>query len=94
MGKTKDILDVDPHHLFYDWRILEVDGHNYFEIEVALSDAFFSEERPTLIIANTVKGSGGQTACNVFENKLEWHYRYVDEETYKIAIELLSQEKM
>ena len=46
-----------------------------------------------MIIAHTLKGSGGETACDIFENKLEWHYKNVDKETYDKALLLLNQQR-
>ena len=104
MGKTNEILNIEPLYKkwnMFGWCWQDINGHNliYSEISKKQSvmeaiDAPNIKNKPQVIIAHTIKGSGGGTACNVFENKLEWHYRHVDEETYKTAIKLLSQEKV
>ena len=42
-------------------------------------------KRPTVVIANTIKGKG----ISFFENKLESHYAVLDEKNYKIALKEL-----
>ncbi len=96
MGKVKEILNIEPlkdKWQAFGWIVKEIDGHNFEEIEKALT-APVREGKPTVVIAHTIKGSGGESACNIFEDKIEWHYRYVDEKTYKLALALLSKEKM
>jgi transketolase len=41
----------------FNWNVIEIDGHNYNEIEQALTKEF-DNDRPVAIIANTVKGKG------------------------------------
>jgi transketolase len=45
--------DVRKRFLGYRWNVLEIDGHNYDEIEKALVAAKAEKERPTLIITHT-----------------------------------------
>ncbi len=93
MGTKKEVLDMEPladKWRAFNWDVAEIDGHNYSEIEKALDMA---HTKPLIIIAKTLKGSGGQTKCDIFENKLEWHYKTVDEEVYEQALALLNQEK-
>ncbi len=94
MGTKKEILDVEP--LVDKWRafnfdVIEIDGHDYGQIEKALNRVG-ATQKPLIIIARTIKGSGGQTACDIFEGKLEWHYKNVDKETYDKALTLLNQQ--
>jgi transketolase len=95
IGRTNEVLNLEPlgnKWKAFGWEVLEIDGHNYQEIEQALNHR--ANGKPVAIIAHTVKGSGGDTACDIFEDKLEWHYRNIDETTYKEAIELLSKKKV
>jgi transketolase len=41
------------------------------------------ENKPTIIIANTIKGKG----VSFMENNLAWHYKSPNEEQYKQAME-------
>lgn len=93
MGLKKEVLGMDPladKWRAFNWNTIEVNGHDYDEIEKAL-DATFDNGKPKMIIAKTLKGSGGNTACDIFENKLEWHYKNVDQATFDQAIKLLNQ---
>lgn len=53
----------------FGWNVVEIDGHNYTEINEALLTR--QEGKPTLIVANTVKGKG----VSFMENVPIWHYR-------------------
>ncbi len=96
-GKTNEVLNLEPLKQKWEsfgWQVKEVDGHNFKELEKILLGIPFKKNYPSIIIAHTIKGSGGQTACNIFEDKLEWHYKSPNQEIYENAIRLLNQEKM
>lgn len=82
MGKTDDILPIDPRKLFYGWHIVEIDGHNYEEIDMATS---IVSDRPILIIADTIKGKGVPN----WEGDNLWHYAQVKEDDYNYALSCL-----
>ncbi len=92
MGTKNEVLNMEPlaeKWKAFNWEVIEIDGHDYQQISKALFES--KKEKPRVIIARTVKGSGGQTACDIFENKLEWHYKNVDKATFDSAIQLLNQ---
>lgn len=53
----------------FGWNVVEIDGHNYTEIKKALLTR--QEGKPTLVVANTIKGKG----VSFMENVPIWHYR-------------------
>jgi len=55
---------------------------------------FFGKNIPNFIRHETIKGDGGNTACKMFENKVEWHYRNLDKKTLDEALKLLDKEEM
>ena len=60
-GATKDILEVEP--LFdrwrsFGWNTIEIDGHDLIQIESAFQLGRRTKGKPTMVIANTVKGKG------------------------------------
>ncbi len=59
----------------FGWNVLSIDGHNHDEIRNALNEAKKSVDKPTVIIANTVKGNG----ISFMENDILWHYRFPHE---------------
>ncbi|NQV73991.1 transketolase [bacterium] len=69
----------------FGWSAMEIDGHSFPEIDQALSTAVESN-RPTLIVANTVKGRG----VSFMERNLRWHHGAPSAEEYKAALEDLS----
>lgn len=85
LGDTNNVLCLEPLAKkleAFNWRVINVDGHDHEALKQAF-DEFKSENgKPTVIIANTVKGKG----VSFMENKLAWHYKSPDEEQYKQAI--------
>ena len=59
----------------FGWNVYNIDGHNHDEIRNALNEAKKSQDKPTVIIANTVKGNG----ISFMENDILWHYRFPHE---------------
>ena len=54
----------------FGWTVLEIDGHNHDELKNALT--LKKNGKPTVIIANTIKGYG----IPFMENDILWHYRF------------------
>ena len=70
----------------FGWNVYDIDGHNHEEIRNALNDAKESQDKPTVIIANTVKGKG----VSFMESDILWHYRFPHEgEEYDGALKEL-----
>jgi len=71
---TQDTLSMDPleeKFASFGWNVYSVDGHSHQELTLALSSAKTSQSRPSVIVANTVKGKG----VSFMENMVEWHYK-------------------
>ena len=66
----------------FGWNVIEIDGHNYDEIEAALSEAKATKGKPTAIIATTTKGKG----ISFMENQVNWHGAAPTAEQYVIAM--------
>ena len=72
----------------FGWNVLNIDGHNHDELRTALNMAKQSAEKPTVIIANTVKGKG----VSFMEFDILWHYRFPHEgEEYDGALKELHE---
>ncbi|MBD5516688.1 MAG: transketolase [Lachnospiraceae bacterium] len=67
----------------FGWNVLEIDGHNYDEIRKAIVSRV--ERKPTMIIANTIKGKG----VSFMENVPIWHYRMPNEQELPVLMEEL-----
>lgn len=73
----------------FGWNVFDLDGHNHEELKDALINKN-SSERPTVIIANTIKGKG----ISFMENDILWHYRFPhDGEEYNNALDELYNNK-
>jgi transketolase len=89
-GPTRDIFDIPmirEKWTAFGWRCLEVDGHDVGAISDALDLARATKGKPTIIIANTVKGK-----CFSFaENNAAFHNSILTEEQYHTAIKDLER---
>lgn len=66
--------DVAAKYRAWNWNVIEIDGHDANEIAKALDAAIAENERPTIIIGNTIMGLGCVTAENEnFEGKCSTH---------------------
>ena len=89
-GKTNEILNLEPlkeKWLSFNWQAQEIDGHDFSQIEKTLNNIPFKKDKPSLIIAHTIKGKG----ISFMENKLEWHYKAPNKEEYNLAIKELDK---
>lgn len=86
-GSTEQIKDINPLDAklrAFNWEVVEIDGHNVEEIYEAL-EASKKSDKPTAIIANTVKGKG----VSFMENQCGWHGKApCDEDCQKALKEL------
>lgn len=90
-GRTNEVLNLEPLKEKWEsfgWSVKEIDGHNFSGIETALKDIPFEKQKPSVIIANTIKGKG----ISFMENKLEWHYWSINKENYEKAIAELKKD--
>lgn len=84
-GVNEDILGDTSSVLKWEaigFEVVELDGHNINDHLNLINSFNLNNEKPKLLIANTVKGKG----VDFMENKLEWHYLSMDEEMYKKAL--------
>jgi len=73
-GKVSNILDLEPFGKKWEafkWSVTEIDGHSFSDLEKVFSKIPFEKNKPSVIIAHTIKGKG----VSVLENRNEWHYR-------------------
>jgi transketolase len=78
--KTVALEPLEKKLEAFNWKVCSVDGHDHDEIETALNMS--GDGYPLAIIANTVKGKG----VSYMENKVEWHYKFPNQEQLKQAI--------
>lgn len=83
-GKTIDVMNYEPldkRWRTFGWSVREIDGHDMRQIVENATDVPFEKDKPSLIIANTVKSKGLSFA----ENKADYHYWKATAEDLVIA---------
>jgi transketolase len=71
-GWVKDVMQVEPLAAKYEafgWQVLRIDGHEMTGIVAAFERARAAGGKPTVILADTVKGKG----VSFMENQPAWH---------------------
>jgi transketolase len=71
-GKVTEVMDLEPladKWRAFRWAVHEIDGHDFTQILGALDKARNETEKPTMIVAHTVKGKG----VSFMENNIGWH---------------------
>ena len=88
-GPVAEVMNPTPHDeklRAFGWHVISIDGHDLDAIEAAFKEAKTVKDRPTAIIAKTVKGRG----VSFMENKVDWHGKAPKTEEYEIAMAELS----
>lgn len=84
LGFVEDIIDLEPivdKFLSFNWDVHRIDGHNYNELISTFNTIKNKRAKPTVVIADTIKGKG----VDFMENKLLWHYKSPDISEYENA---------
>jgi transketolase len=84
-GAVRSIKGLDPlvdKFTAFGWNALEIDGHDMEGILSALDRARACTDRPTVVVAHTVKGKG----VSFIENKAEWHGKAPNDEELARAV--------
>ena len=71
-GPVREVMSPEPvaaKWRAFGWHVIEIDGHNLSEILSALAEAKTVRGRPTMIVAETVKGRG----VSFMEGQVDWH---------------------
>ena len=88
-GNVADVMNpypiVDKLRAF-GIETMEIDGHDFEQIEAAFYMARVTKGRPFAIVMKTVKGKG----VSYMENQVGWHGKAPNDEEYEIAMRELS----
>jgi transketolase len=88
-GRTRDVCSnepVDEKFRAFGWTVREVDGHDFAQLTAALTTTPESG-KPTLVMANTVKGRG----ISFMENVVKWHHGVPKDDEYQLAMNELQE---
>ena len=90
-GGTEQVMGIDPlkdKWIAFGWKAIEIDGHDYSQIKMALEMADQTVGKPTVIIADTVMGKGVKS----IENNNQWHGKVPTKEQLPEFLEELRAE--
>ncbi len=90
-GTVAEISDLHPladKFRAFNWGVHELDGHDHLALQSALLAPPPIADRPTVVIAHTIKGKG----VSFMEGQLAWHYKSVDEAQLVAALKELEAE--
>lgn len=92
-GGTEDVMSHEPlaqRFESFGWHVVECDGNDMDALDAAFTEAKQTKGRPTVVIANTVKGCGSP----VMENKAPWHHKVpTAEEAAQIKADLMARKE-
>ena len=86
-GTNDEVMTIAPVKEKFEsfgWFVQEIDGHNFDEIITAVGNGK-KQDKPIMIIANTIKGKG----VSFMENSVSWHGKAPNCEEYEKAIKEL-----
>ena len=87
-GTVADVAGLsalDEKFRSFGFEVITIDGHDFEQIEAAVNKAKQTKDKPTVIIANTVKGKG----VSFMENQVGWHGKAPNAEQYQTAMDEL-----
>jgi transketolase len=78
-AKTNELDPLDKKFAAFGWEVKIINGHDYS----ALLEAFTTpQDKPRVVIAETVKGKG----VDFMENRAEWHHKVPSDEQFQEAL--------
>ena len=80
--KVMNPTPFDKKFEAFGWNVIRINAHDFNLIEAAVKEAKSVEDKPTLILADSIKGKG----VSFMENKAEWHGAAPKKEQYEQAI--------
>ena len=89
-GKIDDVCSpypIDKKFEAFNFNVINIDGHNFDEIDAAFKKARETKGMPTAIIAKTVKGKG----VSFMEDQAGWHGKAPSDDEYATAMEDLKK---
>ena len=73
---------IDEKFSAFGWHVININGHDFNEMEKAFNEAETVMQKPTLIVMRTTKGKG----VSYMENGVDWHGKAPNDDEYAAAI--------
>lgn len=92
LGAISETVGLEPFAdkwRAFNWAVRQVDGHNHADLHDVLMHLPLEDGRPTVVIADTVKGKG----VSFMEGEVLWHYRSPQGEEFAAAMAELTEDK-
>lgn len=87
IDKVMSSYPIDEKFKSFGFQVINIDGNDIDEILKAFEVAKNVKEKPTVIIAKTIKGKG----VSFMENQVGWHGKAPNDEQYEQAMEELKK---
>ncbi len=90
-GRNRDVCSpypIDEKFKAFGWSVISIDGNSIPQLRETFGKLPLEKEKPTLIIANTVKGKG----VSYMEDVKKWHHGVPSDEQYQLAMQELDQQ--
>ena len=84
-GDVESVMNINPiedKFKTFGWNVITIDGHDFDQIFAELDMAKDTVDKPTMIIAKTIKGKG----VSFMENQASWHGSAPSEEQLQQAL--------
>ena len=85
MDEVNSPYPIPEKFAAFGWNTVEIDGHDFDQIEDAISQAKSVKDKPTAVIMHTVKGKG----VSFMEDQVGWHGVAPNAEQYENAMKEL-----
>ncbi len=88
-GKISDVMSpypIDEKFKAFGWHVININGHDFNEMEKAFNEAETVMQKPTVIIMRTTKGKG----VDYMENSIDWHGKAPGDADYETAMKQLT----
>lgn len=92
-GKNEDVIDIEPLDKKWEafgWHVIKINGHDFDAIKEAFNQRKTIKNKPTIIIAETIKGKG----VSFMENEAGWHGKAPSEDEKNTALKELGGETL
>jgi len=89
-GRTENVMDIEPladKWRAFGWKVLNCNGHDFFQLLNTFSEALSIENQPVVVLASTIMGKGIKS----IENDFRWHGRVPDPQQLDLFLAELEQ---